>query len=116
MTATTVSAEFAIVNIVCSVAAATVAASVAHRAQGPAVTVVASGFDVCTGQREICLLVVIELPGIPVDRVVARAALGGEAPVVRVFIGVAVDAKFGSVTKNVGFVAAFTLGIRMLTE
>ena len=71
---------------------------------------------VSTVEREAGLLVVIEPPLLPIDRVVAECTILAEAPFVRVVLTMATDAVFGGVTKYVRFVTLAAIRLRMFAQ
>lgn len=113
MAAAAVGAELAIVDIISPVTVATAAAELLHVPQRLAVAGVAGNGVVRAVKREICQRVMVELPGLPVDGIVAVGTVAGIASVVWIFLGVTIDACTRGVTKAVRFVAglAFRLSV-----
>ena len=84
MTAATINAEFVVVNIVGTVAAAAAAINKFHFLDCAAVAVIASDLYVRALQRKFGLHVMVEVPQIPCNRIVAGVTTTGETAAVRV--------------------------------
>ena len=76
-------------------------------------TALACNRSVSAVERKAGLLVVIEQPLLPVDRVVAECASFTESPLVRVVFAVATDAVFGGIAEHVRFVTIAAVRVRM---
>src|SRR5210317_871853 len=113
MVAATVGAELAVVNVIGPVTIATAVAGLLHCLQRLPMACVAGDRDVGTVEREVCQRVVVELPGLPVDGVVAGCAVAGVASLVRIFFRVAIDAQLRGVPEAMRFVARLTSCIGM---
>lgn len=73
MTATTIGAKFAVVDVISTMAGKAAAVDALHFFKGTAVAVVAGDRYVGAVEREFCLCVMVEQPNIPSHRVVAIA-------------------------------------------
>ena len=78
MTPATVSAKLVVVNIVGTMTTTAIHADCLHLAEWAAVTVDAGSIDMSASQLELGLLVMIENPLFPCDRVVAGIATPGK--------------------------------------
>lgn len=114
MAAATVESELAIVNIIRPVAVAAAIAESQLHLERLAVAALARDSRVRAVQGEAGLLVVVEPPLSPVDRVVAAGAVLAEATVVWIFVAVAAGAIVGCVAEHVRVMAlrALELGVR----
>ena len=113
MATSTIETELSVVNIVGPVAVPTATAHALHCCKRLPVAGVAGRVGVCAFQRKVCPKAVIELPGEPVDRVVAGAAIVREPTSVRVVVTMTFDAKFGRITEHMSFVAVPAFRFRM---
>ena len=116
MAAAAVEAELAVVYVVGTVTVAAATALALHGGKRLAVAGVAGRVAVRAGEREPGPQVVIELPGQPVDRVVAGGAIVAVTPLVGIVVAVAVDANLRRVAENVGLMAAVAGSVGMCAE
>ena len=116
MTTPAVGPELAVVNIIGPVTIAAATSEAFHGAQWLPVAVIACGVDMRAAQRETGLQVVIELPCVPVHRVVAAGAIAGETAVVRVLIRVAIRARRGGIPKHLRVVAGIAIRLGMFAK
>lgn len=116
MTAAAVGSELTVVNVIGTMTVRAVLAQARLRGKRLPVTALARDVCVCTVKRETRLLVVVEQPLLPVDRVVAQPAILAEATVVRVVFAVATEAVFRCVAKYVRLVALAAVGFRVFTK
>lgn len=116
MAATAVGSELAIVDIVGTMTVGTVLAQARLRSERLPVAAFACDFRVCAVQRETGLLVVIEKPLLPFDRVVAQRAFFTKATFVLVVLAMAADAVFRRVAEYMRLVAVTAIGFRVFTE
>lgn len=108
--------ELTVVDIVIAVTIRTLTAQACLRAERAAVTAFAAHPGMRPEQRKVGLLVVIEMPLLPVDRVVAGRAGLAESAVMIVVVPVAVDAQFGCVSEDMRIVTVGALGFGMFAE
>jgi len=108
--------ELAVVYVVVAVTIRTLTSQACLRAERAAVTAFANHRGMRPEKREVGPLVVIEMPLLPVDRVVAGRAGLAESSVMIVIVPVAVDALFGSISEDMGIVTVGALGVGMLSE
>ena len=92
MAATTIGAKFTVVHVVRPVAVSTTAANFPHLVECAAVTCLASNIDVRAVEGELGLVVMVEYPEVPTDRVMTGLAAVLKSPVMWVILGVTCDA------------------------
>ena len=109
-------AELSIVNIIGAMTVAAAATQARHRSQRLAMAAIAADPVMGTVQRESRLLIVIELPLQPVNRIVARGAVVLEATVVRVVFSVAFHAIVGRILEYVRLMTRIALLAAVLAE
>lgn len=108
MTTAAVGPEFTIVIIVGPVTIATVPIDVFHLVEWAAMAVVAGDGDMSALEQKVGLLVVIERPYIPADRVVAGVAAVKEVAAMRVVLSVTGSATAFCIGESLGGVAILT--------
>ena len=116
MALSTVRAELAVVDIIRPVAVRALATQLLLGGQGTPVAAFTRDVRVRTVQRKIRSGIVVEMPLLPVDRVVAGRADFSEAPLVLVVVPVAVDALLGCIAEHMSLVAVGALGFGVLAE
>jgi hypothetical protein len=108
MTPATVGSELAVMDVIGTMTVGAVLAQARLHSERLSVTALARDIRVRTVKREARLLVVIEQPLLPFDRVVAKRAIFTEAPLVRVVFPVAADTGIRGITEYVRVVTLAT--------
>ena len=116
MASLTITAEFAVVHVVCLMAITTAGTHRPHYVDGLTVTIVARDLDMRTVETEVRLNVVIEKPDIPVDRVMAAFASAAESSLMRIIIRVAAHTVRFRMFKCFCLVAFSALELQVLAE
>ena len=116
MTAATINAEFVVVNIVGTVAAAAAAINKFHFLECAAVAVVAGHFYVRAFQSKIGLHVMVEVPKVPGNWIVAGITTPGETAAMWVILVVAAGALRLHLFVSLRLVTVFTFVVIVRAE
>jgi len=114
MAAATVGSELAIVDVVGTMTVGAVLAQTRLRSERLAMAAFARDVRVRAVERETRLRVVVELPLLPVDRVMAKEAVLAKPPLVRVIVAVATDAVIRGILEYMRVVTLATLRLCVL--
>lgn len=116
MAAGAIFAELPIVYVVGAMTASAGLRAAFHRGERLAVTTVAAHLGVRAGKCEIALTVMIKAPIFPVDRRVAGRAVRRKAIVVRIFVGMTIDAGAWCIKKSLSFVTGLAFNFGMVAQ
>lgn len=116
MAAAAVESEFAIVDVVGTVAVTATPSESCLDTQRLPMAVVAGDVDVSTVKDEVRLQVMVELPLLPVDRVVARGTVRVESATMRIVLAMTLDAGSWCIGKDLRVVAFIAFDVRVRPE
>jgi hypothetical protein len=112
----TVQTEFTVMNIIELVATSALVAELWNCVQGLPVAVIAGDRCVCAIENKFCLRIVVKQPKVPVDRVMAQAALIAVPILMRVRVSVTPDTFCFCQFELVRFVAFLALHVGVFAE
>ncbi len=116
MTAATVRSKFTIVYVIRSMAVGAVLADSLDRSEGAAVTVAAGDVNVRTAEFELGAVIVIELPKVPGNRVMAGLTVVLEYVFVRIVVEMAGDTLTVGAGEYLSFVTVLAFDVVMLAK